>query len=95
MTEPTPTLDAGWPSRRAGLAAGLWAGLGVGVGQVLGATVVAFLSLGRLWGQGNLQKSLLPPGLVVWTLLASALGGLILGGLLGERAARRPRAVRR
>lgn len=78
---------------RAGLGAGLRAGLAVGVGQALGATFVAFLALGRLWGQGNLQKSLLPSGLVAWTLLTSALGGLVLGGLLGERAARRPSLV--
>ena len=91
---PTPAPP---PRRGAGLLvgmlAGLRAGLAVGVGQTLGATLVSFLALGRLWGQGNLQKSLLPGGLVAWTLLASALGGLILGGLLGERAARRPSLV--
>ena len=81
------------PRRGAGLLVGLRAGLAVGVGQTLGATLVSFLALGRLWGQGNLQKSLLPGGLVAWTLLASALGGLILGGLLGERAVRRPSLV--
>jgi arylsulfatase A-like enzyme len=86
------------PSLGAGLREGLRVGLAVGVGQTLGATLVAFLALGRLWGQSNLHKSLLPSGLVAWTLLASALGGLILGGLilgglLGERAARRPSLV--
>ncbi|MBK9649298.1 MAG: hypothetical protein IPO67_29815 [Deltaproteobacteria bacterium] len=78
---PTPAPP---PSRGAGLLvgmlAGLRAGLAVGVGQTLGATLVSFLALGRLWGQGNLQKSLLPGGLVAWTLLASALGGLIWAG---------------
>ena len=54
------------PSLGAGLREGLRVGLAVGVGQTLGATLVAFLALGRLWGQSNLQKSLLPSGLVAW-----------------------------
>lgn len=91
MMEPT---NLSWTQRlRAGLSAGLWAGLAVGVGQLLGATVVTYAALGQLGGHGDAASVGLPAGLAAWTLLAAALGGLILGGLLGPRAARRPSLV--